>query len=151
MTSPLGHSRSYEFKWVFFPQNFDRIELECWGWCQCVFLAETHRRICNMTCVSHHVTSRDLDLRSDFDLGLLMSACTRFDVPRREKHDAAPIFLSFFFCWNVIQEKCLANKAPFTFSTSRTFRVEVRPILTPLQRRSGSAAMAWFFFAPAYL
>ena len=68
MISPSGHSRSYEVKCVFFPMTFDRIRLEHWGWFSCVSLTETHRQICNMTYLGHHVTSRDLDLRSNFGI-----------------------------------------------------------------------------------
>ena len=46
---------------------------------------------CNMTYLAHHVTSCDLDLRSDFDIDLFRSTCTYFDAFRREEHDAAKI------------------------------------------------------------
>ena len=59
----LGHIR-------FLPLTFDRMEIERWGWFQCISLARTHRLICNMTYLAWHVTSRDLDLRSNFNIDL---------------------------------------------------------------------------------
>ena len=49
-----------------------------------------------MTYMAQHVTSRDLELRSNSDIDFLRSACTYFDAFRREEHDAAKImsFLS---------------------------------------------------------
>ena len=71
------------------PLFFDRIEIERWGWSQCVSLAQTHRMICSMTYLARHVTSRDLDLRSNSDIDLLRSKCTYFDASWRQEHDAA--------------------------------------------------------------
>ena len=50
---------SFEVRWGhirFLPLTFDRIEIERWGWSQCVSLAQTHRLICNMTYLARHVT-----------------------------------------------------------------------------------------------
>ena len=44
--------------------------LQTQEWSHCVRLVKTHRLICNMTYLGQHVTSRDLDLRSNFDLTL---------------------------------------------------------------------------------
>ena len=62
MTSPLGQM------WLL-PPTFDRIEIDQWGVAQCVSLAKPHHSICNMTYRGHHVTSGDLELRSNFDPG----------------------------------------------------------------------------------
>ena len=43
-------------------------ELQTQAWSHCVPLAKTHRLIRNMTFLGQHVTSRDLDLRSNFDI-----------------------------------------------------------------------------------
>ena len=86
--------RSFKVIWGhirFLPLTFDRIEIEQWGWSQCVSLAQTHRLICNMTYLFRHVTSRHLDLRSNSDIGLLRSLCIYFDVSRRVEHNAAKI------------------------------------------------------------
>ena len=87
-----GHMRSHSL----LPLTFDRIEIERWGRPQCVSVAQTHRLICNMTNLARHVTSRDLDLRSNSDIDLLRSKCTYFDASWRQEHDAAKIMpLSF--------------------------------------------------------
>ena len=52
----------------FFANIFYIIEIDLWGWSQCVSLAKTHRLICNMTYLGHYVTSRDIELRSNFDI-----------------------------------------------------------------------------------
>ena len=68
---------------------FDRIEIECWEWAQSVAFAKTHRLICDMTYLAQHVTSHDLDLRSNFEIDLFRSTGTYFDAFRREERDAA--------------------------------------------------------------
>ena len=73
----------------FLPLSFDRIEIERWGWSQCVSLAQTTRLIFNMIYLTSHVTSRDLDLRSNSDIPLLRSICAYFDAARREEHDTS--------------------------------------------------------------
>ena len=73
MTPPSGHLRSYEVTFAFLPLPFDRIEIEHWGWFQYASLAQTHRLICNMMYLSRHLTSHDLDLRSNSDIDLLRS------------------------------------------------------------------------------
>ena len=78
------------------PLTFDRIEIERWEWAQSVPFAKTHRLIYNTTHLIRHVTSRDIDMSSNFEIGLFRSTCTYFDAFRREEHDAAKImsFLS---------------------------------------------------------
>ena len=71
--------RSFKVIWGhirFLPVTFDRTEMERWEWSQCVSLAQTHRLVCNITYLAQHVTSRDLELRSNSDIGLLRSICT---------------------------------------------------------------------------
>ena len=48
--------------------TFNRIEIEQWGWPQCVSLVDAHQLICYMTYLGHHVTEGDLDLRSNFGI-----------------------------------------------------------------------------------
>ena len=75
--------RSFEVFGVqirFLPITFDRIETERWEWSQTVSFAKMHRLICNMNYLAQHVTSRDLDLRSNFDTDLSMSTSTYFDA-----------------------------------------------------------------------
>ena len=74
------------------PLTFDRIEIKRCGWSQCVCLTETHRLIGNMTYLGHHVTLRDLDLRSHFDLGLSMSTCIYFDASNKKNAMASELF-----------------------------------------------------------
>ena len=68
----------------FFPLTFDRIEAEHRKWSQFVYLAKTHRLICNMTRLFQHVISRDLDLRSNSDIESLRSTC-RYTFRRLSK------------------------------------------------------------------
>ena len=51
---------------TFLPINFDRNELETWGWCHSVRLVKAHRLTCNMTYLGHTVTLTWRDLRSFF-------------------------------------------------------------------------------------
>ena len=112
MTLHSGHSG---FLWGhirFLPLTFDRIKIERWGWTQYVPLAQTHRLICNMTYFSRHVTSRDLDMRSNSDIDLLRYICIYFDLSRREEYDTGKIislafilqklFVKNHFCKNTI-------------------------------------------------
>ena len=48
-----GHLRSPT---VFLRITFDPREVETWEWSHCVSLIKTHRYICNMTYLGHHVT-----------------------------------------------------------------------------------------------
>ena len=50
---------SFEVTWGrirLLPLTFDRIEIEHWGWSQCVSLAQTHRLICNLTFLTSDLT-----------------------------------------------------------------------------------------------
>ena len=60
----------HRFAVRFLPINFDRNELETWGWCHSVRLVKAHRRICNMTYLGHTVTLTWRDLRSNFKINL---------------------------------------------------------------------------------
>ena len=72
------------------PLTFDRIEIERWEWAQYVSFAKTHRMICNMTYLVQHVTSRDLDLRPNFEIDLFMSTCLYFRAFRDERNTMLP-------------------------------------------------------------
>ena len=91
---------SFEVLWGqmrFLPMTFDITRLEHWGWSQCASLTETHRQICNMTCLGHHVTSRDLYLRSNLGIKFFFrSTCIYFDASRQEEHDGARIISPAF-------------------------------------------------------
>ena len=52
--------------------------IDQWGWSRRVSFAKTHRLMCNMTYLGHYVTSRDLYLRSNFDI--FWSTRRYFDV-----------------------------------------------------------------------
>ena len=58
-----------------------------------------------MTYLAHHMTSRDLGLRSNSDIDLLMSTCTYFDAFLREEHDAAKILLLAFLVQKLFAKK----------------------------------------------
>ena len=57
-----------------------------------------------MALLADDVTSHDVDLRSNFDINLLMSTCIFFDVSCREEHDGARIMSLAFFSSKVICE-----------------------------------------------
>ena len=59
--------------------------------------------------LDHYVTSPDLDLRSDFDQGLLMSTYICINSSRREEHDGVR-FSHGFVCSEVIYEKNVLAK-----------------------------------------
>ena len=97
--------------------NFDRIEMEHWGWSQCVSLAQTHRLICNMTCLARHMTSRDLDLRSNFEIDFLRSICTYFDASWRQEDYADKIMsLALLVQKLLAKKKLLVKKRYFHLS-----------------------------------
>ena len=53
-----------------------------WAWSHCACLVRTHRLKCNTAYLSHHVTSRNLELRSNIDLtvqGHHVNASARLD------------------------------------------------------------------------
>ena len=56
------------------------------------------------------MTSRDLDLSSNYDLALLRVLCTHFDAARREKHDAAKIMALTFLVQKILAKNVLAKK-----------------------------------------
>ena len=92
----------------FLSTTFDRIQLEHWGWSQCVSLAETHRQICNMTYLGHRVTSRDIDQRSNF--GIFRPTCIYFDVSTREEHDGVRIISPAFLVQKLFAKKSICVK-----------------------------------------
>ena len=80
-----GHTMSNAFLSI----TFDRIEIKQWGLVpMCFFFfVESHRPICNMNYLGRHVTSRDLDMWSNFDIIFFRLTWICFYVSRREKHD----------------------------------------------------------------
>ena len=109
--SSSGHSRTCEVKFVFFSLTFDRIEIELWEGSQSVSFATTHRMICNMIYLAQHVPSRDLHLRSNFEMSLFRPTCTYFDAFLRKEHDAAKIMSLAFFGSKFIREKTFLQKS----------------------------------------
>ena len=71
--------------------------------------------MCNMTYLGKHVTWRDLDLRSNSDIDLLMWTCKYFDAFRRGKQDAAKIASSFISS-KVISKNSFCKKRCFDLS-----------------------------------
>ena len=63
-----GHLGSPEVTNRFLLISHDWKQLETGVWSHYACLITTNRLICNMTFLVQHVTSRDLDLRSDIDL-----------------------------------------------------------------------------------
>ena len=56
MTPLKRHLRSPKVTNHFLPITFAAKEVETWKWFHCVSLVKTHRLICNMTYLGHHVT-----------------------------------------------------------------------------------------------
>ena len=81
------HMASSEVTDRFLLINHDWKELVTWVWFHCACTVTTHRQICNITYLGQHLTTGDLDLRSNIALKLLRSACIWFNVPWREEHD----------------------------------------------------------------
>ena len=117
------------------------------------FLAETHRLICNTTYLAQHVTSYELDLRSNSENGLVRSIWTYFDASWREKHDAAKIISLAFSVQKLFAKKRFCKKALFwPFLTSVALPDEIRSMLIACERKSCKRAIDCFFFRrlPAY-
>ena len=91
----------------FLTLTFDRIEIDQWGWSQCISLAETHRLICNMTYLGHDVTSSDL--RSKFNLDFPRSSCIYFDASRRAEHDGIRIISLALLVQKLLAKKHLCH------------------------------------------
>ena len=105
--------RSFEVIWGhirFLPLTFDRIEIMRWGWSQYVSIEQTHRLICNITYFPRHVTSNELDLRSNSDVDLLRPVCIYFDVSRWEEHDTAKILSLPFSVQKLFVQNHLCKK-----------------------------------------
>ena len=83
--------------------TFVRIEIEHWGWSQCVSLGWTDRLICNMTFLAHHVTLPDVKFwLSRFNVQ--MHIFRRVSTGRRGTrwhHN----YVSSFLCLKVVFEK----------------------------------------------
>ena len=99
--------------------------------------------ISNITYLGHHVTSHDLDLRSNFNIDPSRSTCIYFDAFRREEHDDAQIMSQVFLVQKVFAKKHCLQKKRF-----------LDPLLDQFwryQRKSSKKAIECFFFAPFYL
>ena len=88
----------------------DREDTEHCKWSQCVSYAWTHRLTWNMTCLADHVTSRNLDLRSNLDIELLRLTCIYFDASRRKEHDGLQIMSLVFLVQKLIAKKTFLPK-----------------------------------------
>ena len=77
-----GHLRLLEINNSFLPITGDREEIEAWEWSHCDSLIKSHRLICNITYLGHHVT---LNLTSNFDLDLSRWPCMFRCVLTRQK------------------------------------------------------------------
>ena len=97
----------------FLPLTFDRKEMERWESAQSVSLAKTHRLICSITYSAQNVTSRDLDLRSNFEIDLFRSKCRYFNTFRRLEHDAAKIMSLAFLVQKVFAKNSFCEKRYF--------------------------------------
>ena len=85
-----GRMTSFEITNKFMLIIHEWEELQTRAWSHCLRLVKTHRLICNSTYLGQHVTSRNLDLWSNFDLKFQShQVCTCFDAPWQEEHDDA--------------------------------------------------------------
>ena len=73
-----GHLRSHEVIIRFSPITRVRMEIDTRKWFQTTWLVKLLRNICTLTYLGHDLTLTWLDLRSDFQIGLLRSkgACS---------------------------------------------------------------------------
>ena len=71
-----------------------------------------------MIYLAHHVNSRSLDLRPNFDIDLLRSTMyAGFDASQRDEYDAVQIMLQAVILQKLFATKtCLPNKHYFTLS-----------------------------------
>ena len=89
-------------------------ELQTREWSHCVRLVKTHRLICNMTYLGQHVTSRDLDLRSNFDMTFKVTSYI-FRPAWREKNDGAWIRTLARLVWKLFSKTFLPKKTILAF------------------------------------
>ena len=82
--------------------------IDQWGWPRRVSFARTHRLMCNMTYLGHHVTSRDLYLRPNFDI--FWSTRSYFDLPRREEYDGVLIISQVYIVQKLFAKKMLKKR-----------------------------------------
>ena len=66
-----------------------------------------------MTNQVHDVTSRDLDLRSNFDLDFSRSTCIYFDKSRQDERDSVGIILLAFLVQKLFAKNHLCQKRLF--------------------------------------
>ena len=81
-----GHKTSSEVTNRFWLITHDWKELHTSAWCHFACIVTTNPLICNMIYLVQHLTSDDLDLRSNIDLTLLRSSCAWFNAPWRDEH-----------------------------------------------------------------
>ena len=62
------------------------------------------------------VTSRELDLRSNSGIDLLMPICTDFDASRREERDAAKIMSLAYLVQKLFEKKTFLQNSIFYLS-----------------------------------
>ena len=74
-----------------------------------------------------HVTSRDLNLGSNFDIDLFTSICIYFDPSRGKEHYGTRIMSLTFIVQKLFAKN--TKKRYFKFMTSIALIVEVRPTL----------------------
>ena len=106
--------RSFGVKCVFLPLIFDRIEIDQWGWVQCVSLAETHQLIYNR---AYRVTSHDLNHGSIFYLDFLSSTCIFLRLLTTGTLGCPKYFTSFLI-QRLFEKKRLSKTLFWTFLTA---------------------------------
>ena len=131
-----GHLVSLEVTNRFLLITHDWNELETWAWSHCVCLVTTHRLICNRNYLGQHVTSRDLDLRSNFDPNVQgHHAYASMHLDKR-KTTVPELCRSLSLFKSYLQKKTVVKTAILTFLTSAPKPLMLAQILWNNSERS---------------
>ena len=145
-----GHMTSSEVTNRFWLITNDWKELQAWAWSHCACIVKTNRLICNMSHLGQHLTSGDLDLRSNIDLTLLRSPCIWFDAPWREEHAGNQIKSLAFLVQKLFAKNVLCKKQVIwglLIPSAQT--VDGSSNLMTCWRKNSSRAIECFFPGPS--
>ena len=110
--------RSSQWSNNFFASNFWQNRDRALGMGpNCFFHKDASTDMQYLAYLAEHVTSRDLDLRSNSEIDLYRSTCTHFDAFRGVEHDAAKIMsLAFLVQKLFVKNRFFSNKCYFDLS-----------------------------------
>ena len=142
-----GHMTSSEVTNRFWLITNDWKELQAWAWSHCACIVKMNRLICNMRYSDQHLTSGDLDLRSNIDLTLLRSPCSIwFDAPSREEHAGTQMKSLAFLVQRLFEKKTFwAKKVIWGLLVPNAQTVDGSSNLMACQRKNSLRAIECFF------